>query len=139
MVESFSTLKMEAAGTSDMLVSFYLTTWPHILEDCGLNIHCCVSLRSHWELSASWVLFLISCWKFSKIQILWFFWGPPINGIKFWKCCFDGHLVGTIQKLYKIAKYAKHRDVKLGFSCNWKLLKHYILGSELDPSLKLKR
>jgi hypothetical protein len=42
-------------------------------------------------------------------------------------------------KIVKIAKYAKHRDLKLGFSCNWKLIKHYILGSELDLSLKLKR
>jgi hypothetical protein len=67
------------------------------------------------------------------------FWRPPINGIYFRKHCCDGCSAGTLQKWYKVVKYAKHKDVKLGFFCNGKLIKHYILGSELDPSLKVKK
>jgi hypothetical protein len=34
------TLKMEAAGSPETLVSFYKTTWHHIPEDNSLNISC---------------------------------------------------------------------------------------------------
>jgi hypothetical protein len=56
-MEHSYTMKMDAAGTnvseesvvgsSEMVVSFYQTTWIHVPEDCNLHNHFCQNLKSH--------------------------------------------------------------------------------------------
>jgi hypothetical protein len=42
----FSTLKLEAASSFEMLVSIYQTTQHHISENNDLNSNCCDNLKS---------------------------------------------------------------------------------------------
>jgi hypothetical protein len=37
---------MEAARSSETVVSYHNTTWHHNLEDLDLNLHCCENLIS---------------------------------------------------------------------------------------------
>jgi len=37
---------MEAARSSEVLVSYHITTWHHVPEDHDLNSHCCENLGS---------------------------------------------------------------------------------------------
>jgi hypothetical protein len=41
------TLKIKAAGFSEMLVTFYQTRWRHIPEDSNIHIHCSMNLTFH--------------------------------------------------------------------------------------------
>jgi hypothetical protein len=40
-------MKMEAAWTSETVVSYYNTSWCHNPEDLDLNLHQCENLTSH--------------------------------------------------------------------------------------------
>jgi hypothetical protein len=46
------TLKMEAAGSSEMLVTTQKTAWCYIPKHCNLNFHCLENFRSHISVSA---------------------------------------------------------------------------------------
>jgi hypothetical protein len=41
------TLKKKAARSSEILVSYHITTWCHYPEDLDLNLHHCVNLKCH--------------------------------------------------------------------------------------------
>jgi hypothetical protein len=41
-----STLKLRAAGSSEMLISFYQTTWQEMSEETNLHILSCEDLQS---------------------------------------------------------------------------------------------
>jgi hypothetical protein len=46
LIRETLTLKMEAAKSFEMLVSYCNTTWHHNTEDIDLNLHHCRNLKS---------------------------------------------------------------------------------------------
>lgn len=46
----YSTLKMEAAGSSRIMITLYHTIWPHIPKNSNSHIHCRDTHKSHTKL-----------------------------------------------------------------------------------------